>query len=510
MEVEETEEQPQVQCNEANPDQYSSNEEQALEYWVSSETCAPPHPRCDDLTVTVWDWVCQQPVLAFESGHTNNVFQAKFLPNCGDSTLAMCGRDGQIRIAELSAIPHCKNTNYNGTELLASYNDEDIFLFNSSHCDGAQYVKRYKGHRNNAALKDISFYGPRSEFVLSSQIGLKIKLRACEKRCQARKEPNDPVGAQATVPEEEESSSPPLPLCKDAPKSSPATGMSSNPQGPGSVHSTTTTAAAASNTGSGEGDKKQVEEKPCSIQAQNTTEPWKRGPLYQTVFMLVYYLVHKYQMKEPITKADMVKNVIQKYKNHLSEVLKKASVHPELIFGLDMKELDPNRGTYVLVNKLEASYDGMQSEDSMPKTGLLMVILGVIFMNGNCATEEQVWEVLNMMGLFAGKSTSMFGEPRKLITKDWVEEKYLEYHQVPGSSPPCYELLWDPRAYAETSKMKVLELVAKIHSTIPTAYPYRYQGALQDEEQRARARAAARASRLSGATSATFPAASEN
>lgn len=29
----------------------------------------------------------------------------------------------------------------------------------------------------------------------------------------------------------------------------------------------------------------------------------------------------------------------------------------------------------------------------MPKTGLLMVILGVIFMNGNCATEEQVWEV---------------------------------------------------------------------------------------------------------------------
>lgn len=35
-------------------------------------------------------------------------------------------------------------------ELLASYNDEDIYLFNSAHSDGAQYVKRYKGHRNNA------------------------------------------------------------------------------------------------------------------------------------------------------------------------------------------------------------------------------------------------------------------------------------------------------------------------------------------------------------------------
>jgi len=35
-------------------------------------------------------------------------------------------------------------------DLLASYNDEDIYLFNSSHSDGADYVKRYKGHRNNA------------------------------------------------------------------------------------------------------------------------------------------------------------------------------------------------------------------------------------------------------------------------------------------------------------------------------------------------------------------------
>lgn len=40
-------------------------------------------------------------------------------------------------------------------ELLASYNDEDIYLFNSSHSDGAQYVKRYKGHRNNATGEPV-------------------------------------------------------------------------------------------------------------------------------------------------------------------------------------------------------------------------------------------------------------------------------------------------------------------------------------------------------------------
>ncbi|NWQ72518.1 DCAF8 factor, partial [Neopipo cinnamomea] len=43
----------------------------------------------------------------------------------------------------------CLVYSHDGSELLASYNDEDIYLFDSRHSDGAQYSKRYKGHRNN-------------------------------------------------------------------------------------------------------------------------------------------------------------------------------------------------------------------------------------------------------------------------------------------------------------------------------------------------------------------------
>lgn len=240
----------------------------------------------DDLKVVIWDWARRKPVLEFDSGHKSNVFQAKFLPNSGDSTLAMCARDGQIRVAELSATECCKSTkrvaqhkgsahklalepdspctflsagedavvftidlrqerpasklvvtkekdkkvglytiyvnpsnthqfavggrdqflriydqrkinqnenngvlkkfcphhlvnsdskanitclvySHDGSDLLASYNDEDIYLFNSFHSDGADYVKRYKGHRNNATVKGVNFYGPKSEFVVS-------------------------------------------------------------------------------------------------------------------------------------------------------------------------------------------------------------------------------------------------------------------------------------------------------------------------------------------------------
>ncbi|KAM4663312.1 DDB1- and CUL4-associated factor 8 isoform 1-T4 [Discoglossus pictus] len=335
-----------AQRKRANHDQDSSDDERALEDWVSSEKTPLPRPSwrairalrqremgistrfiydacgargfvqrfrllhgldghngcvntlhfnqrgtwlasgSDDLKVVVWDWVRRKPVLEFESGHKSNVFQAKFLPNSGDSTLAMCARDGQVRVAELSATQCCKNTkrvaqhkgashklalepdspctflsagedavvftidlrqdrpasrlvvtkekekkvglytiyvnpsntyqfavggrdqfvriydqrkidenenngvlkkfcphhlvtseakanitclvySHDGTELLASYNDEDIYLFNSSHSDGAEYIKRYKGHRNNATVKGVNFYGPKSEFVVS-------------------------------------------------------------------------------------------------------------------------------------------------------------------------------------------------------------------------------------------------------------------------------------------------------------------------------------------------------
>ncbi|XP_004612520.1 DDB1- and CUL4-associated factor 8 [Sorex araneus] len=240
----------------------------------------------DDQRVIIWDWVRQRPLLNFESGLRSNVFNAKFLSDCGDTALALCGRDGQIRVVEISSTPTCQNNkrvaqhwgaahelavmpycpyrfltsgedgtvfdidlrrhqpaskvvvtkeneskvglytisvnpanihqfavggqdqfvriydqrkidmtvnngvfkkfcpqhlimsdllpnitsvvySHDGAELLASYNDEDIYLFDPSSCNGTQYMRRYKGHRNTASVKGVNFYGPRSQFILS-------------------------------------------------------------------------------------------------------------------------------------------------------------------------------------------------------------------------------------------------------------------------------------------------------------------------------------------------------
>ena len=213
--------------------------------------------------------------------------------------------------------------------------------------------------------------------------------------------------------------------------------------------------------------------------------------------MLVQFLLEKYKLKEPIRQAEMLKSVDRQYKKHFPEILRRASESMELVFGLELKEVDPTRRYYALISKLALPSEESPSDESgLPKSGLLMILLGMILMKGNRATEEEIWEFLSVVGLYAGRRHSIFGEPRRLISEDFVQQKYLTYCQVPNSDPPRYEFLWGPRALAETSKMKVLEFVAKVNADVPSAFPDLYEEALQDEEERAGVRAAARAAAL--------------
>ena len=113
-----------------------------------------------------------------------------------------------------------------------------------------------------------------------------------------------------------------------------------------------------------------------------------------------------------------------------------------------------------------------------------MMLLEVIFMNGNQDTKKEVWEFLSVLGVYAGRRHLIFGEPRRLITKDLVQ-KFLNYLQVPNSDPLRYEFLWGPRTCAETTKMKVLEVLAKIHDRVPSSFPDLYDETLRDQVERA-------------------------
>lgn len=233
------------------------------------------------------------------------------------------------------------------------------------------------------------------------------------------------------------------------------------------------------------------EEGPSTSQALTSSKSLSRSEIDEKVNDLVQFLLLKYQMKELTTKAEMLNSVIKNYQEHFPVIFSEASECMQLVFGIDMKEVDPSSHSYVLVTTLGLTYDGMLSEvQGMPKAGLLVLILSIIFMEGNCASEEVVWEALSVMGVCAGREHFIYGDPRKLITHDWVQEEYLEYRQVPNSDPAHYEFLWGPRAHIETSKMSLLEFLAKVNGSDPRSFPVWYEEALRDEEEKAQARIA--------------------
>ena len=213
------------------------------------------------------------------------------------------------------------------------------------------------------------------------------------------------------------------------------------------------------------------------------------------------FLLERYTKKEPITKNAMLNVIGRKYKEHFPEILSRASERVELVFGLELKEVDCSRNIYALVNKFTLGVEeGSSDEEALPKSGLLMALLGFIFMKGNCATEEEIWDFLSVLGIYAGRKHSIFGEPRKLITKDLVQKGYLNYCQVPNINPLLYEFLWGPRSYAETNKMKVLEVLAKIQDTVPSSFPDLYDEALREQAERAGLRGVARAPTMAEAS----------
>ncbi|XP_023022196.1 DDB1- and CUL4-associated factor 8 [Leptinotarsa decemlineata] len=60
----------------------------------------------------------------------------------------------------------CAVYNHDGSEILASYNDDDIYLFDVN-CEPGDSLHQYQGHRNSATIKGVNFFGPRSEFIVS-------------------------------------------------------------------------------------------------------------------------------------------------------------------------------------------------------------------------------------------------------------------------------------------------------------------------------------------------------
>ena len=266
---------------------------------------------------------------------------------------------------------------------------------------------------------------------------------------------------------------------------SAAAGSPSPPQSPRSSCPSPGANAGASGSQSHQGSSSPDEEGSSTWGAPAGAQASLPDALRVKVASLVLLLLLKYRTKQPTTRAEMLAAVSQDDQDRFPVIFRRACEYLQLVFGVDVKEVDPREGSYVLVSILGLSCDGTPSgRNGMPKTSLLVLVLWVILLEEDRAPEEAVWEALGVMGVYAGREHVFYGEPRELLTDVWVQEGYLEYRQVPGSEPARYEFLWGPRAHAETSGVQVLQHFLAVNSRQPGS-PCLSEEAVSHEEERA-------------------------
>ncbi|XP_004690151.1 PREDICTED: melanoma-associated antigen B5-like [Condylura cristata] len=335
--------------------------------------------------------------------------------------------------------------------------------------------------------------------------GAKSKLQASAKRRQARAKIQTLKSDQVIPTAGKEATPTSSPSREDVSQSGSAAGSKSPSRGRQRKPTTSTNSQGRQALGPG-GISRGQQRTPSPTSSSASTSPERAnestntryqnmryyyynmpGPevIMRKACLLEQFMLYKYKMKQTIKKEDMLKVINPVLQDHFAEILKKAAERIEMVFAMEVREVFSENHAYELVSKLKLPNNGrVRAGRGLPKTGLLMNILGMIFMKGNCAKEEDIWKFLAMMHVYAGRKHFMYGEPRKLITKDLVRLKYLEYRQVANSDPPRFEFLWGPKAHAETSKMQVLKFLSKVNDTTPDTFRALYEEALRDEKEK--------------------------
>ncbi|XP_012705527.2 necdin-like 2 [Fundulus heteroclitus] len=218
---------------------------------------------------------------------------------------------------------------------------------------------------------------------------------------------------------------------------------------------------------------------PSTSQVQKGLEKLSPAQVDQKTAEVVQYILVKDQKKVPIRRADLVKNIVKDYRTVYPEIIKRASRIFEQVFGLKLVEIDPKNHLYILVNNLDTppSNPSPVEHPSNPKTGLLFVILGVIFMKGGVVRDKLVWNILKKLRVDSGLKHDEFGDVRKLVTDEFVRQRYLEYNRVAHTEPVEYEFRWGQRADMEVSKAKILEFMAELHDQDPRSWTQQYKEA---------------------------------
>ncbi|XP_003466484.2 melanoma-associated antigen B3-like [Cavia porcellus] len=187
-------------------------------------------------------------------------------------------------------------------------------------------------------------------------------------------------------------------------------------------------------------------------------------------------ILKKFDLRQPFTRQDLVQSISLPYRYQFPDIFKKVCDHLEVVFAVEVREVESTLHSYNFFSMLSLANNGrIRPSRGCHKTGFLVKILSVLIIKDYCVAGEEIWKFLKRMQVYPGKKHDIFGGSKRLLTQDFVRLKYLEYTQVPGSVPPCYEFLCGPEASAETTKEKIMKFLTRMNKNCPSYFSRFYE-----------------------------------
>ena len=145
-----------------------------------------------------------------------------------------------------------------------------------------------------------------------------------------------------------------------------------------------------------------------TVSSSATGEALPQESLNEMVANLMKFLLLKYQAKKLTSQAEMLKKVLRDNQEHFPVVFSQACWCLQLVCGMEV-EMDPREHIYIMVPTLALNCHSVLSVgQSLLKAGLLMLVLGPIMHNGDCAPKQVVWGALSRMGVCVGSEHCIF------------------------------------------------------------------------------------------------------
>ncbi|KAJ0036382.1 hypothetical protein NQD34_005059 [Periophthalmus magnuspinnatus] len=213
---------------------------------------------------------------------------------------------------------------------------------------------------------------------------------------------------------------------------------------------------------------------PSTSQVQRGLDKFTGSQMDQKAAEVIQYILVKDQKKIPVRRADLVKHVLKDYRYIYPEIMKRVLQTFDQVFGLKLVEIDTKNHLYILINKLEPQEGAAPAQGPPnPKMGLLFVILSLIFMKRGAVKESECFHLLSVFR----ERHEQFGDVKKLVTDEFVRQRYLECVRIPHTEPVEFEFHWGQRAELEVSKAKILDFMGELHNQDPQTWSQQYKEA---------------------------------